>query len=51
MEVAISMTSERPQPAAATDSLPADRDRAMHAFELITATIAVLAAVLLALAR
>jgi hypothetical protein len=45
------MTPDRPDPAAATDFLPADRDRAMHVLELLTATIAVLAAILLGLGR
>ena len=45
------MTPDRPDPAAATDFLPAERDRAMHVFELVTAMVAVVAAVLLALAR
>jgi len=45
------MTPDRPDLAAATDILPADRDRGMHLFELVIATIAVVAAVLLALAR
>ena len=45
------MTPDRPDPAVTTDFLPAERDRGMHVFELVTAMVAVLAAVLLALAR
>jgi hypothetical protein len=45
------MTPDRPDPAAATDILPAHHDRGMHLLELIIATISVVAALLLALAR